>query len=152
MLKTVFPKLEKLTITNNTNNLYVFNITDVLTAFPYLKLLTICCHTPKNWIIEVLQLGNLALDILTIYYDESSQFEVFSFYDILRILKTQKPGFTLIISVTDDTGRFDVYFSQLKQFFDINTKQGYRSRGKICTAFRVYYQDTMTSYIVPSSL
>uniref|UniRef100_A0A7E4ZS19 ANF_receptor domain-containing protein n=1 Tax=Panagrellus redivivus TaxID=6233 RepID=A0A7E4ZS19_PANRE len=143
-LRNAFPEFQKLSIAgdNITDDSCVF--TDVVTTLPYLKVLTVSCYTNNNWINEVLQLQNHSMERLVVYFT-TSQFEVFSFYDLLKMLKAQQPGFRLIIKVEDKIGKFKIYFSQLKQFFDIHVAQGC-SAVKGFTEFRLCYPSFSTMY------
>uniref|UniRef100_A0A7E4VFC3 Glucuronosyltransferase n=1 Tax=Panagrellus redivivus TaxID=6233 RepID=A0A7E4VFC3_PANRE len=64
------------------------------------------------------------------------------------MLKAQKPGFRLIISVFGYTGRLDDYFLQLKQFFDIHLAQGI-SQTKSCTQFALKYRNITHTWHMP---
>uniref|UniRef100_A0A7E4UND1 FTH domain-containing protein n=1 Tax=Panagrellus redivivus TaxID=6233 RepID=A0A7E4UND1_PANRE len=130
---------EYVSIDNDGNDSYAFHIKDILFACPYLEYFLIKGRISKNWIAEVMLAGNQSLKKLTIHYSKSSDFEEFSFHDLMKMLKAQKPGFNLTIKISDNTGQFRVFFLQLKQFFTFKRRLRH-PRKEFCTKLSVYYK------------
>uniref|UniRef100_A0A7E4VY77 F-box domain-containing protein n=1 Tax=Panagrellus redivivus TaxID=6233 RepID=A0A7E4VY77_PANRE len=142
-LKTTFPELQKLEIFNNENESYNFNLTDVLNVFHDLTELRIHCCTNSNWITEVLQSTNRSpFELIMLFGGELSKFGKFDFDDLLTLLKTQQPGFSLFIHFYDEPDEFKAYFSELWQFLDKNLTKDPR-RGVDFTEICILYNADM---------
>uniref|UniRef100_A0A7E5A158 F-box domain-containing protein n=1 Tax=Panagrellus redivivus TaxID=6233 RepID=A0A7E5A158_PANRE len=117
-LKVTFPQIRELTL-GNTNLSYIFNLTDLLNDFRYLRELTISSSLSTNWMAEILQYKKSKLKKLTLSFYDSLPFSTSDLPEFVTFLKAQRPGFRIWIYIRDSS-TYQSFFSDLEQYFEVH--------------------------------